>query len=98
MLITGTHEDENEVVNRLYGPEGFADRYTCPRLAHHYHGSGCTLAAAAAGLLAHGLAIPEAVAAAQRFTLESLRHAPRPGGGQHLPDRFFWAPPKRGRG
>ncbi len=98
VLITGTHEDENEVVNRLYGPEGLADRYTCPRLAHHYHGSGCTLAAAAAGLLAHGLAIPEAVAAAQRFTLESLRHATRPGGGQHLPDRFFWAPPKRGRG
>lgn len=98
VLITGTHEDEHEVVNRLYGPDAFADRFACPRLPHDYHGSGCTLAAATAGLLARGLTVPEAVATAQRFTLESLRHATRPGGGQHLPDRFFWAPPKRGLG
>jgi hydroxymethylpyrimidine/phosphomethylpyrimidine kinase len=96
VLITGTHETGETVVHRLFGPEGYESQEACPRLAHVYHGSGCTLAAAVAGLLAWGVAVPEAVSTAQRYTWDALRHAAQPGHGQHLPDRLFWAPPERG--
>ncbi len=96
VLVTGTHESGDTITHRLHGPRGFSSRDTCPRLPHVYHGSGCTLAAAAAGLLARGYAVPDAVAAAQRYTWSALEHAARPGHGQHLPDRFFWAAPERG--
>ena len=64
---------------------------TWQRLVGSYHGSGCTLASALAALLANGLDIPEAVREAQEYTWQTLAAAFRPGMGQHLPDRFFWA-------
>jgi len=42
-------------------------------------------------MLANGLAIPEAVREAQDYTWHALEKAYRPGMGQHLPDRLFWA-------
>jgi hydroxymethylpyrimidine/phosphomethylpyrimidine kinase len=56
-----------------------------------YHGSGCTLASAIAATLANGLDIPEAVREAQEYTWQALNAGFRPGMGQHIPDRFFWA-------
>jgi hydroxymethylpyrimidine/phosphomethylpyrimidine kinase len=56
-----------------------------------YHGSGCTLASAIAATLANGLDIPEAVREAQEYTWQTLNAGFRPGMGQHIPDRFFWA-------
>ena len=96
VLITGTHEADDQVTNRLYSEAGLVDARTWPRLDHDYHGSGCTLAAAAAGLLAHGQDPISAVASAQAYAWESLSHGHRPGHGQHLPNRFFWASPGRG--
>ena len=46
-----------------------------------------------AAALAHGLDMPQAVYEAQDFTWHSLAHAFRPGMGQHIPNRFFWARP-----
>ncbi|KPK09337.1 MAG: phosphomethylpyrimidine kinase [Betaproteobacteria bacterium SG8_39] len=91
VLITGTHELGAEVVNTLYADSGIvrADRW--PRLAGSYHGSGCTLAAAIAAALANGLGVPEAVRDAQEYTWQALAGGFRPGMGQLLPDRFFWA-------
>jgi hydroxymethylpyrimidine/phosphomethylpyrimidine kinase len=91
VLITGTHELGAEVVNTLYADEGIvrADRW--PRLAGSYHGSGCTLASAIAAALANGLGVPEAVRDAQEYTWQALASGFRPGMGQLLPDRFFWA-------
>jgi hydroxymethylpyrimidine/phosphomethylpyrimidine kinase len=43
--------------------------------------------------LAHGLAVSEAAYEAQGFTWQTLASAFRPGMGQHIPDRFFWARP-----
>ena len=34
---------------------------------------------------------PEAVFDAQEYTWQALAAGFRPGMGQHLPDRFFWA-------
>ena len=89
VLITGTHEAGDEVVNTLYDASGVvrADRW--PRLPASYHGSGCTLASAIAAELAKGLEPPEAAHAAQRFTWESLAAGFKLGGGQFLPNRFF---------
>ena len=64
---------------------------TWARLPGSYHGSGCTLASAIAAMLANGLDIPEAVREAQDYTWHALKKAYRPGMGQFLPDRLFWA-------
>ena len=95
VLVTGTHEATPQVVNTLYGKRGVVREDTWPRLPHSYHGSGCTLASAIAAMLANGLDLPEAVREAQDFTWHALEKAYRPGMGQHLPDRLFWARDER---
>lgn len=91
VLITGTHENTPEVINTLYGPEGQlrADRW--PRLPGSYHGSGCTLASAVAGMIAGGASVEEAVRDAQDYTWQTLKNGFRGGMGQFIPDRLFWA-------
>jgi hydroxymethylpyrimidine/phosphomethylpyrimidine kinase len=91
VLITGTHEDSPQVVNRLYHEQQLLESFTWERLPHSYHGSGCTLAASIAGLLALGLEPFQAINEAQDFTWNALRQGHRPGQGQYLPDRLFWS-------
>lgn len=91
VLITGTHENTPEVVNVLYDADGIVRSDHWERLPGSYHGSGCTLASAIAAALANGLDLPEAVREAQEYTWQTLAAAFRPGMGQHIPDRFFWA-------
>lgn len=95
VLITGTHENTLQVVNTLYDERGKLRSDSWQRLAGSFHGSGCTLASAIAASIAHGLDIPEAVKEAQEFTWQTLNTGFRPGMGQHIPDRLFWA---RGEG
>ena len=91
VLITGTHENTPKVINSLYGEHGLIRSDSWPRLPGIYHGSGCTLASAIAALLANGLPMEEAVREAQEYTWETLKYGFRPGMGQHIPDRLFWA-------
>ena len=91
VLVTGTHDATAEVVNTLYHRGGVLRTDTWQRLPGSYHGSGCTLAAALAANLARGLDIGDAAYEAQDYTWQALSHAFRPGMGQHLPDRLFWA-------
>ena len=91
ILVTGTHETGDEVINTLYDSTGVVREDRWPRLPGSYHGSGCTLASAIAAALANGRAMPEAVRDAQEFTWQSLANGFRPGTGQSIPDRFFWA-------
>jgi hydroxymethylpyrimidine/phosphomethylpyrimidine kinase len=96
VLITGTHERSNDVVNSLYGSNdagagGLIKAYHWERLVGSYHGSGCTLTSAIAACLAHGLSMEEAIQEAQEYTWQTLKNAFRPGMGQYIPDRFFWA-------
>lgn len=90
VLVTGTHENSELVHNRLFMPDARQETFNWERLPHHYHGSGCTLASAAAALLAQGLDVFTAVSEAQEFTWQSLAAAYRPGQGQYNPDRLFW--------
>lgn len=91
VLVTGTHENTQQVVNTLYGSHGRVREDGWERLPGSYHGSGCTLASAIAANLAHGLDIEEAVRDAQEYTWRTLAAGFRPGMGQYIPDRFFWA-------
>ncbi|MDX9739966.1 MAG: hydroxymethylpyrimidine/phosphomethylpyrimidine kinase [Gammaproteobacteria bacterium] len=91
VLLTGSHEQTEQVINSLYGDGRLLDTWSWERLPGSYHGSGCTLAAAIAGLLATGVLPEEAIRQAQEYTWESLRHAYSVGGGQRIPNRFFWA-------
>ncbi len=91
VLITGTHEATAEVVNTLYAKNGVVRSDTWARLPGSYHGSGCTLASAIAAMLANGLDLPDAVREAQDYVWQTLKSAYRPGMGQFIPDRLFWA-------
>ena len=102
VLLTGTHENTSQVINLLYGPVqgpegtestelGLVRSDAWSRLPGSYHGSGCTLASAIAATLANGLDVPAAVREAQEYTWNTLKYAFRPGMGQYIPDRFFWA-------
>ncbi|MEY4195429.1 MAG: hypothetical protein RLZZ226_1797 [Pseudomonadota bacterium] len=95
VLLTGTHETAAEgqaVINRWFSAEGI--RYwQWPRLPHCYHGSGCTLAAAAAACLARRgcTALPTVLTEAQQFAWNSLQQGYAIGRGQWFPARS--APP-----
>jgi len=89
VLLTGTHADGADVVNKLYDASGLVREDRWPRLQGEYHGSGCTLASALAAALARGLAMPEAVRDAQDYTWHALEAGFRPGAGQFIPQRFF---------
>ena len=90
VLLTGTHAQTEQVINRLYSEHQPSNLYTWPRLEYLYHGSGCTLAAAIAGYLAHRMPLANAIQQAQQFTWQALNHAERKGFGQHIPNRSFW--------
>ena len=101
VLITGTHERSVDVVNSLFGSNsngasGLIKAYHWERLAGSYHGSGCTLTSAIAACLAHGLSMEEAIQEAQEYTWQTLKNGFRPGMGQFIPDRFFWARDEEG--
>jgi hydroxymethylpyrimidine/phosphomethylpyrimidine kinase len=101
VLLTGTHEPGATVVHRLYGAARCLETWEFARLPGEFHGSGCTLAAALAAHLAHGLDPLEAAMDALGFTYRTLQQGLRAGMGQRIPDRFFWAgggdvpPPRR---
>jgi len=91
VLVTGTHDATASVVNTLHHRDGVVRSDTWQRLPGSYHGSGCTLASAIAANLARGLDVADAVHEAQEYTWQALAKAFRPGMGQYIPDRLFWA-------
>jgi hydroxymethylpyrimidine/phosphomethylpyrimidine kinase len=90
VLITGTHETTPEVKNQLFYDGRCLETYPWTRLPFSYHGSGCTLAASMAALIAQGLNAVNAITEAQEYTWNTLNSGYNPGKGQHLPNRFFW--------
>ena len=78
--------------NTLYGAEGIIRRDDWERLPGSYHGSGCTLASAIAGLYRWRRQCPRMpVRDAQDYTWPNAGQSVAPGMGQFIPDRFFWA-------
>lgn len=91
VLVTGTHDSTPDVINTVFFEKGIVRSDTWQRLPGSYHGSGCTLAAALAATIARGLDISEAAREAQEYTWQAIKFGFRPGMGQFVPDRLFWA-------
>jgi hydroxymethylpyrimidine/phosphomethylpyrimidine kinase len=89
VLLTGSHEPSAHIVHRLYSERRLIESFECERLPGEYHGSGCTLSAAIAALLGHGLSPLAAVTEALEYTLEALRKGSALGSGQLIPQRLF---------
>lgn len=80
-LMKGGHLEMKSIVDVLLSEEG-ANVMTGPRLySRHTHGTGCTLASAAAAALALGANLDEAVASARDYVFEAIRTAPKLGQG-----------------
>lgn len=87
VLVTGGHEEGSEVVtNRWLGPDR-QQNWSWPRLPGSFHGSGCTLASAVAGLLALGNPMAQALAKAQSYTQRALAASYAIAPGQRIPQR-----------
>ncbi len=90
VLLKGGHDVTGDVCNRWFGLHGQRDLdWSWPRLPGEFHGSGCTLAAAIAGQLAHGRTMSVSLQLAQDYTQRSLRQAYAIAGGQLIPLRHF---------
>ena len=87
VLIKGGHGTRDEVVNCWFAADGATRDWHWPRLPGSFHGSGCTLASAIAGLLAQGYTMVEAIDGGQRFTQQALEQAFSIGPGQRIPQR-----------
>lgn len=97
VLVTGTAAGgaqgdaaaPNTLANTLYGADGVILHDAWQHLAGPFIGAGGTLSAALTAFMARGADVPEAVAAAQEYTVGALAHAQRYGMGKFVPNRFF---------
>lgn len=81
VVVKGGHAAGDTVTDLLFDGESF-QRLTTPRLATpHTHGTGCTFAAAMTACIARGRSVPEAFAAAKRYTHAAIAAAPALGHG-----------------
>lgn len=91
VLISGGHEPGDDIINHLYGSNALYQRFEWPRLPYQCHGTGCTLSAAIAALLAKKLHVVNALEEAQEYTWQTVRYSRQIGEGQRIPYRFYWA-------
>jgi len=87
VLLTGTHATNPAVIHKLYHKMKCIHTYKYKRLEDEYHGSGCTLAASTAALVAQKIEPINACQNALDYTFKSLKNAQRLGGGQLIPKR-----------
>ena len=97
VLVTGIalpgKGPEQWIDNVLASPQGALTGEKFERFDTTFVGAGDTLSAALASLLAAGTEMQAAVGEALTFLDQSLDAGFRPGMGNVVPDRFFWALP-----
>jgi len=97
VLVTGimlpAKGTEQYIDNVLASPQGALTGEKFERFEVSFVGAGETLSAALASLLAAGSELQAAVGEALAFLDQSLDSGFRPGMGNVVPDRFFWALP-----
>lgn len=92
VLVTGIPVPDSDMVeNLLASAEGAGASARFERFEAVFAGAGDTLSAAIAALLANGADLGEAVSEGLAFLDSALDAGFRPGMGNVLPDRFFWA-------
>jgi len=98
VLVTGvmlaSKGAEQYIDNVLASPQGALTGEKFERFDTSFVGAGDTLSAALAALLAAGSELQAAVGEALSFLDQSLDAGFRPGMGNIVPDRFFWALPQ----
>jgi hydroxymethylpyrimidine/phosphomethylpyrimidine kinase len=92
VLLTGKG-GEQFIDNVLASPQGAITGEKFELFETSFVGAGDTLSAALAALLAAGSELHEAVGEALTFLDQTLDAGFRPGMGNVVPDRFFWALP-----
>ena len=90
-LVTGLPLPEQYIDNVLASPETVIAHEKFERIEAVFAGAGDTLSAALAALLATGMDLPDATSEALAYLDRSLDEGFRPGMGQVVPDRLFWA-------
>jgi len=97
VLVTGVmlpgKTSEQWIDNVLASSQGAITGEKFERFEASFVGAGDTLSAALAALLAAGSELSAAVGEALAFLDQSLDAGFRPGMGNVVPDRFFWALP-----
>ena len=93
-LVTGLPLPEQHIDNALASPETVISHEKFERIEAVFAGAGDTLTAALAALLATGMDLPEATNEALHYLDRCLDEGFRPGMGQVIPDRLFWALPE----
>ena len=97
VLVTGValpgKSNEQWVDNVLASPQGAITGEKFERFETAFVGAGETLSAALAAVLAAGSELHDAVGEALQFLDQALDAGFRPGMGNVVPDRFFWALP-----
>ncbi len=87
VLITGGHDGEARLTNRLYRRDAASLSWELERVDGEFHGTGCTLSTAIACNLAKRMPLPKAIVAAQNYVSSTLRDAGQYGPGQRIPTR-----------
>jgi hydroxymethylpyrimidine/phosphomethylpyrimidine kinase len=100
VLVTGVALPDQFIDNVLASSQGALTGEKFERFEVAFVGAGDTLSAALAALLASGAELQAAVGEALTFLDQALDAGFRPGMGNVLPDRFFWAlpPPEEAEG
>ena len=93
VLVSGVTLPDQFIDNVLASPHGALTGEKFERFEAAFIGAGDTLSAALAALLASGAELQAAVGEALTFLDQALDAGFRPGMGNVLPDRFFWALP-----
>jgi len=93
VLVTGIALPNQFVDNVLATPAGPVTGEKFERFEVNFVGAGDTLSAGLAALLSVGAEIHSAVGEALSFLDQALDGGFRPGMGNVIPDRFFWALP-----
>jgi hydroxymethylpyrimidine/phosphomethylpyrimidine kinase len=93
VLVQSSKNQDQFMDNVLASPQGAITGEKFERFEVGFVGAGDTLAAALAALLASGAELQAAVGEALTFLDQSLDAGFRPGMGNVVPDRFFWALP-----
>ncbi|HUP10248.1 MAG TPA: bifunctional hydroxymethylpyrimidine kinase/phosphomethylpyrimidine kinase [Caldimonas sp.] len=98
VLVTSVPLPDQFLDNVLASPQGAITGEKFERFEVSFVGAGDTLAAALAALLATGAELHAAVGEALAFLDQALDAGFRPGMGNVIPDRFFWALPAEEEG
>lgn len=89
VCVTGGHLGTPKIRNRLWEEYQLTYDRAWNRVPGEFHGTGCTFAATAAGYLAQGMTITQAVTKADEFTWQAVSKSLNAGKAQAIPNRAF---------